>query len=81
MSTFGVGILPFSQITLQKVSLAAEEDEVITIRLEHREKILKDFSLSLLGRFHTTKFINYRAEKTSYALSGRSEMTKNYRCW
>ena len=48
MSTFGVGILPFSQITLQKVSLAAEEDEVIMIRLEHREKILKDFSLSLL---------------------------------
>ena len=59
---------------LQRVSLMAEEDEVIMVRAELREKTLEDCFLSLLGRFHTTKLINYRAEKTSYALSGRWEM-------
>ena len=48
---------------LQRVSLTAEEDEVIMVRSEHREKTLEDWSLSLLGRFHTTKRIKFRAAK------------------
>ncbi|XP_075643286.1 uncharacterized protein LOC142614620 isoform X1 [Castanea sativa] len=39
----------------------SEEDEVIMVRSEHREKTLEEWSLSLLGRFHTTKPINFRA--------------------
>ncbi|XP_075645554.1 uncharacterized protein At4g02000-like [Castanea sativa] len=38
----------------QKVS------EVIMVRSEHCEKTLEEWSLSLLGRFHTTKPINFR---------------------
>ena len=41
----------------------AEEDEVNMVRSEHREKTLEDCSFSLLGRFHTTKLINFRAAK------------------
>ncbi|XP_030965677.1 uncharacterized protein LOC115986615 isoform X1 [Quercus lobata] len=41
--------------------LTAEEDEVIMVRSEHREKTLEEWSLSLLGWFHTTKLINFRA--------------------
>ncbi|XP_050282320.1 uncharacterized protein LOC126723089 isoform X6 [Quercus robur] len=41
--------------------LTAEEDEVIMVRSEHREKTLEEWSLSLLGRFHTTELINFRA--------------------
>ncbi|XP_075653297.1 uncharacterized protein At4g02000-like [Castanea sativa] len=48
---------------LQKITLTAEEGEVITVHAENREKTLKDYSLSLLGRFHTTKNINFRAAK------------------
>ena len=48
---------------LQRVSLTAEEDEVIMVRPEHRAKTLEECSLSLLGRFHTTKLINFRAAK------------------
>ena len=46
---------------LLRVSLTAEEDEVIMVRPKHRKKTLEDWSLSLLGRFHTTKLINFRA--------------------
>ena len=48
---------------LQRVSLTVEKDEVIMVWSEHQEKTLEDFSLSLLGRFHTTKLINFRAAK------------------
>ena len=40
-----------------------KEDEVIMIWLEHRDKSLEDCTLSLLGRFHTTKLINFKAAK------------------
>ena len=46
---------------LQKIKLMAEEGEVIIVRAENREKILEDCSLSLVGRFCTTKNINFRA--------------------
>ncbi|XP_065632704.1 uncharacterized protein LOC111999389 [Quercus suber] len=46
---------------MDSVSLTAEEDEVIMVRSEHREKTLEEWSLSLLGRFHTTELINFRA--------------------
>ena len=38
--------------------MTVKEDEVIMIWLEHHEK-----TLSLLGRFHTTKLINFKAAK------------------
>ena len=38
-------------------------DEVNMVRSEHLEKTLEDCSFSLLGRFHTTKLINFRAAK------------------
>ena len=40
-----------------------EEGEVIQVRSEHRKQILEECSLSLLGRFLTTKPINLRAAK------------------
>ena len=42
---------------LQKIKLTADEGEAITVRAENREKTLEDCSLSLVGRFHTTKNI------------------------
>ena len=46
---------------MDSVSLTAEEDEVIMVRSKHREKTIEEWSLSLLGRFHTTELINFRA--------------------
>ena len=74
MSALGVGILSFSDNyfvsndsnfieRLQRVSLMMEEDEVIMVQSKHHEKTLEDCSLNLLGRFHTTKLINFRATK------------------
>ena len=74
MSALGVGILSFSDNyfvsndsnfieRLQRVSLTMEEDEVIMVQSKHREKTLEDYSLNLLGRFHTTKLINFRETK------------------
>jgi len=48
---------------LQKIKLTSNEGEVITLRAENREKTLEDCSVSLVGRFHTTKNINFRAAK------------------
>ena len=45
---------------LRRVSLTAEEGEVIMVRAEYQEKTLEDCSLSLLGRFHMTKNINFK---------------------
>ena len=48
---------------LQRISLAAEEGEIITVRSDHHEKTLEECSLSLLGCFLTSKTINLRAAK------------------
>ena len=48
---------------LQRVSLTAKEGEVIVVHAENQEKTLEDCSLSLVGRLHTTKNINFRASK------------------
>ena len=48
---------------LRRVSLTAEEGEVIMVRAEYQEKTLEDCSLNLLGRFHMTKNINFKAAK------------------
>ena len=47
---------------LQRISLTAEEGEIITVRSDHHEKTL-ECSLSLLGCFLTSKTINLRAAK------------------
>lgn len=49
---------------LQSVSLTEEEGELIKVHAEHREKTLEDCANSLLGRFHMTKPINFRAAKS-----------------
>ena len=43
--------------------LTMDEDEVMPICLVRREKVLEEFSLSLIGKFLTTKPINIRAAK------------------
>lgn len=39
------------------------EEEAITTRSKHRQRILEECSLSLIGRFLTTKVVNLRAAK------------------
>ncbi|XP_075674919.1 uncharacterized protein LOC142644126 [Castanea sativa] len=48
---------------IQNMKLTTEEDEVMSIRSVRREKFLEEFSLSLIGRFLTSKQINLRAAK------------------
>ena len=49
---------------LRRCALTEEEGEVIPLRSTNRDKVLEECSLSLIGRFHTTKPINIRAAKT-----------------
>lgn len=48
---------------IQNMTLTTDEDEVMPIRPVKREKVLEEFSLSLIGKFLTTKPINIRAAK------------------
>ncbi|KAK9989376.1 hypothetical protein SO802_029615 [Lithocarpus litseifolius] len=48
---------------IQNISLTPEEDEPITIRAARREAILEEYSLSLIGKFMTTRPFNVRAAK------------------
>ena len=48
---------------IQNIKLTTEEDEAMSIQLVKRDKILEEFSLSLIGRFLTSKQINLRAVK------------------
>ena len=48
---------------LQCIYLTSEEGEVITVHSNHREKILEECNLSLIGRFLTAKPINHRLAK------------------
>lgn len=45
------------------INLRKEEGEVIIVRSKHRQKILEECSLSLIGQFLTTKPINLRVAK------------------
>ena len=56
---------------IQRMQLTTEEDETITICLVRRQEILDEYSLSLIGKFLTTKLINLRAAKN--LLGGRLE--------
>ena len=47
----------------QNMKLTTEEDEATSIRLVKRDKILEEFSLSLIGRFLTSKQINLGVAK------------------
>ena len=58
---------------MDSVSLTAEEDEVIMVRSEHREKTLEEWSLSLLGRFRTTELINFRAAENHLRYAWKME--------
>lgn len=48
---------------IQRMKLTTDEDKVMTIRPVRRDKILEEFSLSLIGRFLTSKSINLRVAK------------------
>ena len=48
---------------LQQFNLTKEKGEAITVQSKHREKILEECSLSLVGHFKMTKLINLQAAK------------------
>ena len=48
---------------IQNMKLTMDEDEAMTIQSVKRDKILEEFSLSLVGQFLTPKQINLRAAK------------------
>lgn len=45
------------------MQLTMNEDEAITVRLLRKKEILEEYSLSLIGKFFTTRPINIRAAK------------------
>lgn len=49
---------------LQSITLIEEEGEAIQVGAHHREQILEESSLSLLGRFLTNRSYNQRAAKS-----------------
>lgn len=49
---------------MKHINLTTEEGEVIKVRPSQREHILEEYSLSLLGKFHTTWPYNKWAAKT-----------------
>lgn len=51
---------------IQNMKLTADEDKEMTIQSMKRDKILEEFSLSLVGRFLTSKQINLRAAKNLF---------------
>ena len=48
---------------IQHITLTSEEDQPITVRVVHREKILEEYSLSLIGKFLSTRPVNLKAAK------------------
>ena len=48
---------------IQNISLTSEEEEPITIRTAREDEILEEYSLSLIGKFMTTRPFNARAAK------------------
>ncbi|KAL0010459.1 hypothetical protein SO802_005567 [Lithocarpus litseifolius] len=48
---------------IQRITLTPEKDQPITVRAVHREKILEEYSLSLIGKFLTTRPMNLKAAK------------------
>ena len=48
---------------IQNISLTSEEEEPITIWTTYRDEILEEYSLSLIGKFMTTRPFNVRAAK------------------
>ena len=58
--TFSTMDLDFVQ-KLQNIKLMEDEGEVIRVGSAHRDRMLEECSLSLLGRFLMTRFFNQRA--------------------
>ena len=48
---------------MKLINLIEEEGEVIKVRPRQHEQILEEYSLSLLGKFHTTQPFSQRAAK------------------
>ena len=48
---------------IQSMKLTTDKYEVMAIQPVRRDKILEEFSLSLIGRFLTSKSINFKAAK------------------
>ena len=45
---------------IQKMQLTTDEDEAMTVRSVRRQEILEKYSLSLIGKFLTSRPINFR---------------------
>ena len=50
---------------MQQIRLTEKEGEVLEIRSTNRDKTLEEYSLSLLGRFLSTRPYNLRAVKAT----------------
>ena len=48
---------------IQHITLTSKEDQPITVRVIHRDKILEEYSLSLIGKFLSTHPVNLKAAK------------------
>ncbi|XP_050278444.1 uncharacterized protein At4g02000-like [Quercus robur] len=48
---------------IQRITLTLEEEQPIMVRAVHREKILEEYFLSLIGKFLTTRPLNLKAAK------------------
>nr|POE77274.1 hypothetical protein CFP56_29776 [Quercus suber] len=48
---------------IQRITLTPKEAQPITVHTVHREKILEEYSLSLIGKFLTTRPLNLKAAK------------------
>nr|POE81802.1 hypothetical protein CFP56_57765 [Quercus suber] len=55
---------------LQRINLTSEEEEVITVRSDHREKILEECNLNLIGHLFIEKPINLHAAKNLLSPEG-----------
>ena len=48
---------------IQHITLTSKEDQPITVRVIHRDKILEEYSLSLIRKFLSTHPVNLKAAK------------------
>lgn len=60
---------------LQWIKLTIEEGEVIQVRPSQREKIIEECSLSLFGRFLTSRLINLRQLRIYFVIVGNLDLT------
>ena len=53
---------------IQHITLTSEEDQPITVRAVHKEKILEEYSPNLIGKFLSTRPVNLKATKNVFSV-------------